>query len=48
MMQSIISALIVLACGYLGCFLGIAGCILATVASATGCIVYAILHQKKN
>lgn len=48
MMQAIISAIIVLVCGYLGCFLDIVGCILATAASATGCIVYAILHQKKD
>ncbi len=48
MVQSIISVLIVLACGYIGCFMDTAGCIIASAASATGCIVYAILHQKKG
>ena len=38
--QAVISALIVLASGYLGGFLGIAGCIMATMAAAVGCIVY--------
>ena len=42
MKQAVCSALIVLVCGYLGCFLDLPGCILATAASATGCIVYAI------
>jgi len=46
MKQSIISAIIVLVCGYFGCYLDIAGCILVTVASATGCIVYAILYSR--
>ena len=40
--QAVVSAVIVLACGYLGCFLGEAGCIMAVAAAMTGCIVYAI------
>ena len=47
MVQACISALIVLVCGYFGCFLEMAGCIMASIAAATGCIVYAILQQKK-
>ena len=46
--RAIISAIIVLICGYLGCFLDLAGCIITTVASATGCIVYATLQNQKN
>ena len=48
MKQAIISTIIVLVCGYFGCFLDIAGCIMATVASATGCIVYAVTANKKG
>lgn len=44
--QAIISALIVLVCGYLGCFLDLAGCIIATTAAATGCVVYALKGHK--
>lgn len=40
--RAIGSAAIVFMCGYLGCFLGEAGCILAAASAATGCIVYAI------
>ncbi|MCB7039886.1 MULTISPECIES: hypothetical protein [Eubacteriales] len=46
MKQAIISALIVLVCGYLGCFLDLAGCIIATTAAATGCVVYALKGHK--
>lgn len=43
------SAVIVLVCGYLGgCFLGEAGCIMATAAAMTGCIVYAIRTEKPD
>ena len=48
MKQAIISTIIVLICGYFGCFLDIAGCIMATVGSATGCIVYAVTANKKS
>ncbi len=46
MIQALVSALIVLACGYVGCFLGIAGCVMACCAAATGCIVYAIKKER--
>jgi hypothetical protein len=46
MKQAILSAAIVLVCGYLGCFLDLAGCILATAAAATGCIVYAVRQKR--
>lgn len=46
--QAIVSAIIVFFCGYLGCFLDLAGCIIATIASATGCIVYAVLQNQKD
>lgn len=46
--RALISTIIVFICGYLGCFLDLAGCIITTVASATGCIVYAILQNKKS
>ena len=42
MKQAILSFLLVLVCGYLGCFLNLAGCIVTTVAAATVCIVYRI------
>ncbi len=42
MLQAFLSGLIVLAAGYLGCFLDLAGCIIASIAAATGCIVYAV------
>ncbi len=48
MKQALISVIIVLVCGYFGCFLDIAGCIIATMASSTGCLVYAILNKKKD
>ena len=48
MKQAIISTIIVLICGYFGCFLDIAGCIMATVGSATGCIVYAVTANRKD
>ena len=48
MKQAIVSTIIVLICGYFGCFLDIAGCIMATVGSATGCIVYAVTANKKG
>lgn len=46
MKQAILSAVIVFVVGYLGCFLDLAGCILATAAAVTGCIVYAIQNNK--
>lgn len=46
MIQAILSALIVLVCGFIGCIAGEAFCILLCFTSATGCIVYAI--NKKN
>jgi len=46
--RAIGSAAVVLLCGYLGCFLGEAGCILATAAAATGCVVYAIDRAKED
>ena len=48
MKQAMISFLVVVVCGYLGCFLDLAGCIIATVGSATACIVYAIKGRKPN
>lgn len=42
------SAAVVLVCGYFGCFLGEAGCIMATAAAMTGCIVYAIRAEKSE
>lgn len=48
MKQAILSALIVLVCGYIGGFLGIAGCVMASFASATGCIVYAVNRKNKS
>ena len=48
MAQAIISAIIVVVCGYLGCFLDVAGCIMATIAAATGCVVYAIKCTNKD
>jgi len=46
MKQAMISFLIVVVCGYFGCSLDLAGCIIATVSSATACIVYAIKGKK--
>lgn len=46
--RAIASAVLVLACGYLGCFLGEAGCILAVAAASTGCIVYAVGQRGKQ
>lgn len=40
MKRAVLFALIVAAAGYLGCFLGIWGCVLGVAASATGCIIY--------
>ena len=48
MAQAIISAIIVVVCGYLGCFLDVAGCIIATIGAATGCVVYAIKSTNKD
>ena len=48
MLKALLSALIVVICGYLGCFLGLAGCIITTVASATACIVYAISSNTRD
>ena len=45
--QAFVSALIVLICGYAGCFLGIAGCVMTSCAAATGCIVYAMKQHKQ-
>ncbi|SFP72623.1 hypothetical protein SAMN05216343_1134 [Oscillibacter sp. PC13] len=45
MKQAVLSALIVLLCGFLGCFLDLAGCILSAAAASTGCIVYAIASK---
>lgn len=42
------SAAVVLVCGYFGCFLGEPGCIMATAAAMTGCIVYAIRAEKPD
>ena len=47
MLQAVLSAIIVFVCGYLGCFLDLAGCIIATAAASVGCIVFAILHKNK-
>ena len=47
MKQAILSFLLVLVCGYLGCFLNLAGCIVTTVAAATACIVYSIKNHHK-
>ena len=47
MKKAVLSALIVIAAGYLGCFLDLAGCIMSTVAAATGCIVYSVQDLKK-
>ena len=47
MVQALLSVFIVLGCGYIGCFLDIAGCIMASLAAATGCIVYAIKQNNK-
>ncbi len=46
--QALLSGLIVLAAGYLGCFLDLPGCIIASIAAATGCIVYAIKQKKQS
>ena len=40
MKRAFICALIVIAAGYLGCILDVAGCMLAVGASMTGCIIY--------
>ena len=48
MAQAIISAIIVVVCGCLGCFLDMAGCIIATMSAATGCVVYAIKRTNKD
>ncbi|MBU5627255.1 hypothetical protein KQI82_10080 [Oscillibacter sp. MSJ-2] len=40
MKRAIICALIVLAAGYFGCILGVAGCMIAVGATMTGCIIY--------
>nr|WP_325193324.1 hypothetical protein [uncultured Oscillibacter sp.] len=46
--HALLSVLIVLVSGYLGCFMGIAGCIMATVAAAVGCIVYHLERRQEN
>lgn len=48
MPKALLSALIVVICGYLGCFLDLAGCIIMTVASATACIVYTISSNRRD
>ena len=48
LLKAILSAVLVFAVGYLGAFLGAAGCLLATVAAATGCIVYAIYDARNH
>ncbi len=48
MKQAIISTLIVTVCGYVGAFLGEAYLFLFSIASATGCIVYAINKKKEK
>ena len=48
MQKALLSAFIVLVCGFLGGFLGLPGCFMATTASATGCIVYAITSHKEG
>lgn len=48
MKKAMISALFVTVCGYLGAFLGEAYLILFSIASATGCIVYAINHKNEK
>lgn len=47
MKQAIISALVVSLCGVLGCFGDLIGMFIATIASATGCIIYAINNNHK-
>jgi len=37
-----------LVCCYLGCFLDIAGCIIAAMAASTGYLVYAVLNKKRD
>lgn len=46
LLKAILSAILVFAAGWLGCFLDMAGCILGVSAAATGCIVYAIYDSK--
>lgn len=48
MKQAILSTVIVLVSGYLRCFLDIGGCMIVTIGSATGCIVYTIMDSKKT
>lgn len=48
MTKALLSALIVVICGYLGCFLDLAGCVIMTVASATACIVYTISSNRRD
>jgi len=48
MLKAICSTLIVLVCGFLGCMLNEAFCILGVASSATGCIVYAIQSKKSG
>lgn len=48
--RAICTALLVFAAGFLGCFLGEAGCILLTATAMTGCIVYELesIRQEKR
>ncbi len=48
MKNAIISALLVIVCGYVGAFLGEAYLFLFSLASATGCIVYAVTGKKEK
>ena len=48
MKKAISSAALVLLVGFFGCFLGVAGLVLGSVSTATGCIVYAIYNQKND
>ena len=43
--HALISALLILIGGYLGSFLGLAGCMIMTAAVSVGCIVYHLKNR---
>ena len=46
--HALISALLILIGGYLGSFLGLAGCMIMTAAVSVGCIVYHLERRQKK
>lgn len=46
--HALISALLILIGGYLGSFLGLAGCMIMTADVSVGCIVYHLERRQKK